>query len=69
MLARAQLRRRRAATVALVLLVGLGGGVVLASVAGASRTDSAMDRFVAYIASGPGWAARRVHPADALRSE
>ena len=32
----------------LVLFVGFGGGVVLAAVAGASRTDSAMDRFVAY---------------------
>lgn len=48
MTARALLRRRRVATVALVLLVGLAGGVVLASIAGASRTDSAMDRFVAY---------------------
>jgi hypothetical protein len=32
----------------LVLFVGFGGGVILAAVAGASRTDSAMDRFVAY---------------------
>src|SRR5438477_7099457 len=44
----AQLRRRRAATVGLILLVCFAGGVVLAAVAGASRTDSAMDRFVAY---------------------
>src|SRR5438128_12147173 len=48
MAARAQLRRRWGATVALALLVGLAGGVVLAAVAGASRTDTAMDRFVAY---------------------
>src|SRR5436305_14275559 len=48
MAARAQLRRRWGATVALVLLVGLAGGVVIAAIAGASRTDSAMKRFVAY---------------------
>src|SRR5438477_4354383 len=48
MAARAQLRRRWGATVALVLLVGLTGGVVLAAIAGASRTDSAMKRFVAF---------------------
>ncbi|MCU1462266.1 MAG: hypothetical protein JWO37_2341 [Acidimicrobiales bacterium] len=46
--ARAQLRRRWGATVALVLLVGLAGGAVIAAVAGASRTDSSMKRFVAY---------------------
>jgi len=46
--ARAQLRRRWGATVALVLLVGLTGGVVIAAIAGASRTDSAMKRFVKY---------------------
>ena len=43
-----QLRRRWGTTAALVLLVGLAGGTVLAAVAGASRTDSAMGRFVAY---------------------
>src|SRR5438105_14279108 len=48
MAARAQLRCRWGATVALVLLVGLAGGAVLAAVAGASRTDSAMKRSVAY---------------------
>src|SRR5581483_6951118 len=46
--ARAQLRRRLGATVALILLVGLTGGVVIAAIAGASRTDSSMKRFVAY---------------------
>jgi hypothetical protein len=45
---RRQLRRRWAATAVLVVLVGLAGGVVLAAVAGASRTGSAMGRFVAY---------------------
>jgi len=34
--------------VVLTVLVGLSGGIVMASVAGASRTDSAMRRFVAY---------------------
>ncbi|MDQ6909813.1 MAG: hypothetical protein M3Z84_03360, partial [Actinomycetota bacterium] len=48
MVSRAQLRRRWPATVALILLVGLAGGVVLAAIAGASRTDTAMQRFVAY---------------------
>ncbi|MBV9285901.1 MAG: ABC transporter permease, partial [Acidimicrobiia bacterium] len=45
---RAQLRRRWGATVALILLVGLTGGVVIAAIAGASRTDSAMKRFVRF---------------------
>src|SRR5437016_6056647 len=48
MAARAQLRRRWGATVALALLVGLAGGVVIAAIAGASRTEAAMKRFVAY---------------------
>jgi ABC-type lipoprotein release transport system permease subunit len=46
--ARADLRRRWLVTVLLVVLVGLAGGVVLAAVAGARRTDSAVDRFLAY---------------------
>src|SRR4051794_25614709 len=48
MAARAQLRRRRGSPVALVLLGGLAGGAGLAAGAGASRTNTAMDRFVAY---------------------
>src|SRR5436305_10722134 len=48
MAARAQLRRRWGATVALILLVGLAGGVVIAAIAGASRTETAMKRFVAF---------------------
>jgi hypothetical protein len=46
--AAAELRRRWRATVLLAVLVGLAGGVVLAAVAGARRTDSAVDRFLAY---------------------
>src|SRR5437588_11681748 len=46
--ARAQLRRRWGATVALILLVGLAGGVVIGAIAGASRTETAMKRFVDY---------------------
>jgi len=48
MVAAVQLRRRRWATLALVLLVGVAGGAVMAAVAGARRTDTAIDRFVAY---------------------
>jgi hypothetical protein len=46
--ARAELRARWRATVLLVVLVGLAGGVVMAAVAGARRTSSAVDRFLAY---------------------
>jgi len=48
MASRTQLRRRRGATVGLALLVGLAGGVVLVAASGASRTRTAMTRFVAY---------------------
>jgi hypothetical protein len=47
-IARGNLRRRWGTTVALTLLVGVAGGAVLAGVAGASRTNTAMRRFVAY---------------------
>jgi hypothetical protein len=46
--ARAELRHRWRATVLLMVVVGLAGGAVMAAVAGARRTDSAMDRFLAY---------------------
>ena len=56
---RAELRVRWRATVLLAVLVGLTGGVVLAAVAGARRTDSAIDRLVAYnsppLDSPAGW--------------
>ena len=45
--ARAQLRGRLLASLLLALLIGLAGGVVLASVAGARRSDAALPRFLA----------------------
>jgi hypothetical protein len=45
--ARAQLRGRLLASLLLALLVGLAGGVVLAAVAGARRSDVALPRFLA----------------------
>lgn len=44
--ARSELRRRRGATAALVLLIGLSGAVVLTALAGARRTDTAFARFL-----------------------
>lgn len=45
--ARAQLRGRLLVSLLLALLVGLAGGVVLAAVAGARRSDAALPRFLA----------------------
>ena len=42
---RAELRSRWRAWVALTLLVGIAGGVVLAAAAGARRTDSSVGRY------------------------
>ena len=44
--ARAQLRRRVLASLVLALLVGLAGGIALAALAGARRSDSALVRFM-----------------------
>ena len=44
MRAMAELRSRRRATVALVLLVGIGAGVVISAAAGARRTQTAYPR-------------------------
>jgi hypothetical protein len=44
----AQLRGRARVTLLLAVLVGLAGGMVLAAVAGARRTDAALPRFLAY---------------------
>jgi hypothetical protein len=46
--AAAQLRGRARATVLLAVLVGLAGGVVLAAVVGARRTEAALPRFLAH---------------------
>src|SRR5687768_4595404 len=43
---RAELRTRWRALVVLALLIGLGAGIVMATLAGARRTDSAYDRFL-----------------------
>ena len=45
---RAQLRGRVRTTILLVVFAGLAGGIVLAAVAGARRTDAALPRFLAY---------------------
>ena len=45
MVARTRRRTRWPATCALIALVGLAGGAVIAAVAGARRTDSALGRF------------------------
>ena len=45
--ARAQLRGRLWASLLLVLLAGLAGGVVLAALAGARRSETALPRFLA----------------------
>jgi len=44
--ARSELRRSWPTTAVLVLLIGISGGVVLATAAGARRTGSAFDRFL-----------------------
>jgi hypothetical protein len=43
---RAEIRSHLAATVALVLLVGIAGGVVIGAGAGGRRTDTAFPRFL-----------------------
>jgi putative ABC transport system permease protein len=44
---RTQLRRRGLASLALALVVGLAGGIALAALAGAGRSDTALVRFLA----------------------
>ena len=48
MLARSELRRRWRSALALVMLVGIIGGVVLAAAAGAHRSATALDRLITY---------------------
>ncbi len=45
--ARAEVRRRRIALFGLALMIGVSGSVVIAAVAGARRTSTALDRFLA----------------------
>lgn len=45
-MAKAELRSRRVAIVALAVLIGLAGGVVMAAVAGATRTRQALPEFL-----------------------
>jgi ABC-type lipoprotein release transport system permease subunit len=45
MLAANDLRRRRGSTVAITLLIGIVGAIVIAAVAGARRSDTALARF------------------------
>lgn len=46
--ARGSLRRGISGTMALVVLIGLVGGAVLAAAAGGRRTDTALERFLAF---------------------
>src|SRR5207302_5281474 len=46
--ARAELRGKARTMAVLALVVGVAGGAALTAFAGARRTDSAVDRFVAY---------------------
>ena len=48
MLAGWEIRRHARSTVALTIMVGLVGAVVIATLAGARRSDTALDRFNAY---------------------
>jgi hypothetical protein len=52
LVARADLRRRWFATVAVAVLVGVVGAVVLSSLSGARRSNSALRRFNEYSRSG-----------------
>ena len=52
MLAGSEFRRRWRGVVALTVLVGVVGAVVLATVAGVRRSDSALDRFKAWSRAG-----------------
>jgi hypothetical protein len=45
---RARLRSGWRSALALVLLVGLGGGIAMAALSGARRTGTALDRFLRY---------------------
>src|SRR5438874_12880543 len=48
MRARSELRSRWVATVALAVMIGVSAGIVITAAAGASRTDTAYERFLAW---------------------
>lgn len=75
---RAEMRARWRAWVGIGLLVGVAGGAVMATAAGARRTESAAAMLIMVpvalvvanvIAALPGRAAARVRPALVLRTE
>lgn len=83
MLAGLELRQRWRSTIAIALLIGVVGAIVLGAAAGARRADTALDRFnrlwllvavagtlllVNLIALLPARAAARTRPAVALRA-
>jgi hypothetical protein len=51
---RAELRHRVRSAVVLALAIGIAAGATMAALAGARRTDTAVDRFVAYSHPGQG---------------
>lgn len=50
--ARATLRRRWPATIALALVIAMAGGVVLVAIAGLRRTEGALPRFLDHNRAG-----------------
>jgi hypothetical protein len=80
-----ELRTRIRGTIALILLVGLGAGVVISAAAGAKWTQTAYPRFLEeshaadalisvlfvanLVAALPGRMASRMQPAPVLRTE
>ena len=60
MYARADLRRRWKSTVAVAILIGMAGAVVLTAYAGARRTDSAYPRYLRRLTRLISWWPRRL---------
>jgi len=52
--ARAELRTRWRMLIALVIVVGIGGGASIAALAGAQRTDTAVPEFLSYALADDG---------------
>src|SRR5689334_17334159 len=51
---RSELRHRARSAVLIALAIGIAAGVTMAALAGARRTDTAVDRFVVYSHPGEG---------------